>query len=69
MSDQLTFSQFEKCRCWRIKEPVTGTVLAGYSCPDCIERALDYLEDLLYLDKVGSVSALAEAGEVPWQED
>ncbi len=55
VSPQLSFEGFEKCRCWRIKES-SGTVLAGYSCPECLERALDFLEDLLYLDKVHSVS-------------
>jgi len=32
-------------------------VLRAYVCPDCVERALDFLEGLLYLDKDSSVSA------------
>ncbi len=62
--DQLRFESFSsECACWSIKDQA-GTVLAGFSCPECISRALDYLEDLLYLDKVGSVSAPTETE--PW---
>ena len=35
-----------------------GVILAGYSCPGCIERALDFLEAVLYIDKEVSVSGL-----------
>ncbi len=45
-----------ECGCW--VEESEGVVLRAYSCPECIKRALDFLEQLLYLDKVGSVSAL-----------
>ena len=66
---ELHFDGFGNCKCWRIKES-SGRVLAGYSCPECIERALDFLEDLLYLDKVGSVSAPKGKGEnLEWLEE
>ncbi len=57
--DQLGFEGFDQCGCWRIRDS-QGRVLAGSSCSECVKRALAYLEDLLYLDKVVSVSA-AEA--------
>ena len=38
-----------------------GLILAGYSCPDCLSRALDFLELIVKLDSEISVSALAEA--------
>ncbi len=59
---QLEFLGMGKCSCWR-QVDAAGRILAGYSCPDCIGRALDFLEDLLYLDKVGSVSASVEVEE------
>ena len=44
-------------------DPASGMILAGYSCPECVKLALDFLEELLYLDKVGSVSALSRGEE------
>ena len=60
---QLQLEGFEGCACWREKDP-SGMVLAGYSCPDCVKRALDFLEDMLYLDREVSVSALSRSGGV-----
>ena len=58
---------FDPCGCWRDVEPVSGIVLAGRCCGDCLGRALDFLEELLYLDKVGSVSAPEDGGQL-WLE-
>jgi len=58
-SDQLRFVEFESmCGCWSTRDAV-GNVLSGHACPECVELALAYLEDLLYLDKEVSVSALS----------
>jgi len=62
--EQLVLGGFESCTCWLRVDPDSAVVLAGYSCPECVERALAYLEDLLYVDRVVSVSAMeAEAEE------
>ena len=50
------------CSCWTRRDE-SGLILAGHSCNDCLGRGLDFLESLLYLDKVGSVSALSRAEE------
>jgi len=58
-SEQLRFSGFESmCGCWRTRD-LLGNTLSAHACPECIELALAYLEDLLYLDKESSVSALS----------
>ena len=59
MEEQFVLPGFEGCGCWIIRTEM-GFILAGHSCPDCVARALDYLEGLLYLDKVVSVSGLLE---------
>ncbi len=66
--EQLQFAGFGPCGCW-IKHSPEGEhlILAAYSCPDCVGRALAYLEDMLYVDKVGSVSA-SEAEAVRAEE-
>ena len=56
---QLVLEGMGKCSCW-VRVDRAGLVLAGASCEDCLGRALDFLESLLYLDRVGSVSALTE---------
>ncbi len=54
--DQLSLDGFGNCACWRDKDS-TGVILAAYACPECVELALAYLTDLLYLDNAVSVSA------------
>ncbi len=58
---QLWLDDGFQCGCWRVKE--ADVVLAGYSCTDCLGRALAYLEQLLYLDKVLSVSGSESEAE------
>ena len=65
---QLEFLGMGRCGCWRQVDPASGMVLAGYACGDCLGRALDFLEDLLYLDKVGSVSALDEDEDATYRQ-
>ena len=45
------------CGCWRQVDS-SGLVVAGHACADCVARALDFLEAMLQVDKVVSVSAL-----------
>ena len=58
---QYCLEGFEKCGCWT--KVTDEQIVAGFSCPGCIKLALAYLEDLLYLDKVGSVSGPVEVEE------
>ncbi len=60
MEQLLLGKELGPCGCWQDVEPVSGIVLAVYCCGDCIARALDFLEDMLYIDKVHSVSAPTE---------
>ncbi len=63
MSDQLRFEDFiSECGCYRIKDR-EGNVTRAFSCSSCIIRALDFLEDMGYVDKVVSVSALSRVEE------
>ncbi len=62
MSSQLVLEGMGRCRCW-VRRNEEGLILAASSCPDCIGRALDFLESLLYLDKASSVSAPTEDGD------
>jgi len=59
---QFVLEGFEPCGCW-VRRGNDGLTVAGYACPECVSLALVYLEDLLYLDKVGSVSALEAEAE------
>ncbi len=61
--EQLRLDEEWFCACWQIRDE-EGRILACGSCPDCLRRALDFLEDVLEFDKVVSVSALeTEAGD------
>ena len=64
--EQLSFEDFPGgCECFFVRD-AEGRVVRGYACSDCLRRALAFLEDLLYLDKAGSVSARGkpEAGDI-----
>ncbi len=65
---QLVLEGLGPCSCW-IRRNEEGLIVAAHSCADCLSRALDFLDSLLYLDKVGSVSALSRVEEAPCQED
>ncbi len=55
------------CGCWVIREYQNpGIILRSYRCSRHGEEVLDFLEYQLYLDKVGSVSALDEDEEQLW---
>ena len=56
---QLVLEGMGPCKCWTRRDE-SGLILAGHSCSDCIARGLDFLESLLYIDKVSSVSASVE---------
>jgi len=56
---QLVLEGMGPCKCW-VRRSKEGLILAGFSCPDCVSRSLDFLESLLYLDREVSVSALTE---------
>ena len=62
MDSQLVLEGLDRCGCW-VRRNDSGLIVAAHSCSDCVGRALDFLEDLLYLDKVGSVSALGRVEE------
>jgi len=53
------------CGCWRIKS-YSGLVLRFQACPRHVSLALDKMEEMLYLDKVSSVSAPDEDEEQLW---
>ncbi len=55
------------CGCWKITgygDP--GIVLRTYVCNGHMGLALDKVENMSYLDKVGSVSASVEVEEQLW---
>ncbi len=53
------------CGCWKISGyGVPGIVLRSSVCPKHMGVALDTLENMLYLDKASSVSALKEKEKV-----
>ncbi len=63
--EQLVFDGFPaKCGC-RVVKDSEGRVLVGYACGECLHKALAYLEELLYLDKVGSVSGPGPGPRLP----
>ena len=57
---QLVLEGFGRCRCW-VRRNEAGLILAAFSCEDCLSRALDFLESLLYIDKVGSAIIIPKA--------
>ena len=63
MSTQLVLEGFGRCRCW-VRRNEDGLILAAYSCPDCISRALDFLVMMSEFDSDVSVSALGEGEDV-----
>ena len=68
-AEQLRFEDFiSTCGCWKVVDR-EGRVTRGYSCPDCLGRALDFLESMCYVDKVVSVSALSRVEERYIPED
>jgi len=61
-AEQLRFPELRSaCGCWRVKEE--GLTVRAYSCPECVRRALDYLEGLLHIDREVSVSGLGEGAK------
>jgi len=48
------------CGCWAIFRYGSNMLLRFSGCASCTEKGLDNIEKMLYLDKVGSVSALDE---------
>ncbi len=54
------------CGCWRITSYQGAVILRSSVCAKHIGVALDILEDKLYLDKVGSVSAPEEEEDQLW---
>ena len=56
---QLVLEGLGPCSCW-VRKDETGLIIAGHSCDDCLSRALDFLETLLYIDREVSVSAVTE---------
>ncbi len=59
---QLVLEGMGRCECW-VRRNEEGLIVSAHSCGDCLGRALDFLDSLLYLDKVGSVSALSRVEE------
>jgi len=53
--EQLLLDPSFGCACW-IRKDSAGLIVGAFACPECVERALAYLEDLLYLDSRVSVS-------------
>ncbi len=55
------------CGCWKIwsygKVPL---LLRFHACHGCMEKGLDAIEKISYLDKVDSVSALDGDGDQLW---
>ncbi len=50
-----------ECGCWIIRDYGShGMILRSYLCPKHIRSGLDNVEKMLYLDRVGSVSAMDE---------
>jgi len=54
------------CGCWIIRSYQSEMILRFSACGIHTGLALDGLEELLYLDKVGSVSASVEGEEQLW---
>ena len=55
------------CGCWVIRSYGNPSlVLRTHVCGDCVIKVTDSLEHMLYLDKVGSVSAPVEVEEQLW---
>jgi len=54
------------CGCWEIRSYGTDLLLRFHACAGCIGKGLDIAEELLYLDKVDSVSASVEVEEQLW---
>jgi len=54
------------CGCWEIRSYGSGLLLRFQACSGCIAKGLDIAEELLYLDKVGSVSASDGDGDQLW---
>ncbi len=45
------------CGCWIIRDYQSHRIMRLKSCPKHVELALDKMEEMLYLDRVSSVSA------------
>ncbi len=56
------------CGCWIIRSYGSGIVLRFSACGTHTGLALDSMEELLYIDKVHSVSAPVEVEEQLWLE-
>ncbi len=54
------------CGCWIIRSYNSEVILRFSACGKHTGLALDSMEELLYLDRVGSVSASVEVEEDPW---
>ncbi len=54
------------CGCWIIYSVRGESVLRFKACSKHTGQALDNMEKMLYLDKVGSVSASVEVEEQLW---
>ncbi len=65
---QLVLEGFGSCACW-VRKDSTGIILAAYCCPECVGRALAYLEMLLYIDRPVSVSASKGKGKSYGKKD